>query len=149
MRGGVWVVKHKIPGIFAMSLTSYQIVSGRSLSKFAASLYYISEVCSSLVPNRSDSLCAYLLDARDPVSVCIPKKTTYLWSLKKLGYSIYSPFTGARSPLITSIIGCPVCLDLSAAGDPPSPSRRDFHQGLSRTVCLGGNNTSIAVSSWS
>lgn len=131
MKGGVWVVKHKIPGIFATSLTSYQIVSGRSLSKFAASLYYISEVCSSLVPNRSDSLCAYLMPEILYPYVSLKRRPTYSPS-KSLGTAYIAPSQGARSPLITSIIGCPVCLDLSAAGDPPSPSRRDF----SRTVAL-------------
>lgn len=50
--------KHKIPGIFATSLTRYQTMSGQSLSKFAASLAYILRFA---VASCSTGLIAYVL----------------------------------------------------------------------------------------
>ena len=50
--------KHKIPGIFATSLTRYQTMSGQGLSKFAASLYFILRCVVASCPT---GLIAYVL----------------------------------------------------------------------------------------
>lgn len=124
--------KHKIPGIFATSLTRYQTMSGQSLSKFAASLYYI---LRCVVASCPDSLCAYLMTEILYPYVSLKRRPTNSPS-KSLGTAYILP--SQRHDRLRLLIGCSVCAStfLPLGTRLPLDPVEICHQGISRTVAL-------------
>lgn len=137
--------KHKIPGIFATSLTRYQTMSGQSLSKFAASLYYI---LRCVVASCPDSLCAYLMTEILYPYVSLKRRPTKVPQKAWVQHT----FSLHRGTIASDYLSDALCAPRPFCRWGPAflSIQSRFAIKVFQELCgLEGKNTSIVVSSWS